>query len=233
MAHFMTREEFQTPEGRARAWRSLMLHDHGFLRKVYNNTHQISERMWRTYQPSPLALEQWAERGIKTVLNLRGMRTEPDQDGLYFLEEEACQKHGIELIPFRAFSREAPTKEFIFGIKEIFERIEYPAILHCKSGADRAGVTSALFMFLYEGRPLDEALEQLSFKYGHVKQGKTGIIDYFFDLYKEAAASEGAEPTEQHFLSWVENDYQHETVKPSFKPTPIGSLITDVILRRE
>ncbi len=233
MAHLMTHEEFETPEGRSKAWRSLMLHDHGFLRKVYDNTHQISDKMWRTYQPSPARLEEWAKRGVKTVINLRGTRVEPEQDGLYFLEEEACKRLGIELISFRAFSRESPTRDFIFGLKDIFERIEYPAIMHCKSGADRVGISSVFYQFLYEGKPLDEALIQLSFKYGHVKQGKTGILDYFFDLYKEACAKDGVEPSESHFLNWVETDYRQAEVKPNFKPTPIGSLITEVILRRE
>ena len=49
----MTREEFATPEGRKRAWRNLFLGDHGFLRKIYDNSHQISDKVWRTYQPSP------------------------------------------------------------------------------------------------------------------------------------------------------------------------------------
>ncbi|MCI5048696.1 MAG: tyrosine-protein phosphatase [Aquisalinus sp.] len=233
MPRRMTREEFQTPQGRSRAWRSLMLDDHGLLRKVYDNTHQISDKMWRTFQPSPADLETWAAKGIRTVINLRGLRREDEQEGFYFLEEDTCQRLGLELINFRAYSREAPTKEFVFGIKELFERIDYPAILHCKSGADRAGIASALYLFLYEGRPLDEALEQLSFKYGHVKQGKTGILDYFFDLYREAATQAGVEPSEEHFLHWVSTDYDQESVRPNFKPTALGSFITETVLRRE
>lgn len=233
MAKRMTREEFATPQGRARAWRSLMLHDHGFLRKVYDNTHQLSGKMWRTFQPSPGALAKWRDQGIKTVINLRGLRNEDEQDGLIFLEEDACAALGLELVHFRAYSREAPTRDFIFGLKDLFDRIEYPAILHCKSGADRAGIASVFYMFLHEGKSLDESLQQLSFRYGHVKQGKTGILDYFFDLYREAAARDGVEPSEAHFLNWVETEYDQEAVKPNFKPTALGSFVTETLLRRE
>ena len=37
---------------------------------------------------------------------------------------------------------------------------------------------SVLYLYFHERRPLAEALEQLTFKYGHVRQGKTGVIDY-------------------------------------------------------
>ena len=49
----ITRAQFATPQGRQRAWRELTYGDHGFLRKIYDNTHQISPRVWRSYQPSP------------------------------------------------------------------------------------------------------------------------------------------------------------------------------------
>ena len=188
MVDLMTREEFQTADGRKRAWRSLMFGDHGFLRKVYDNTHQITDEMWRTYQPSPDRLREWKDRGIKTVINLRGMRSGEKQDGLYFLEEAVCDELGLVHIPYRAFSREAPTAEFVLGLKEVFERIAYPALLHCKSGADRAGIASMLYLFLHEGRPFDEAMDQLTFKYGHMKEGKTGILDHFFEAYRAFAA---------------------------------------------
>jgi len=233
MAGPMTREEFATPEGRKRAWRNLFLGDHGFLRKIYDNSHKISDKVWRTYQPSPARLKEWRDMGVKTVINLRGLRNSVPQSGFYWLEEEACEELGLTLINHRAWSREAPPKDFILGLNDLFETIEYPAILHCKSGADRAGIGSALYLFLHERRPLDEALEQLSFKYGHVKEGKTGVIDHFFDTYKAVAEAEGVEPTREHFLAWVENDYDKDAVQASFKPTALGSLLTEKILRRE
>ena len=233
MAELMTREEFETPEGQKRAWRSLMFGDHGFLRKVYDNTHQITDEMWRTYQPSPEMLKKWKKRGIRTILNLRGMRRGKKQDGLYFLEEATCKDLGLEFVSFRAFSREAPTKEFVFGLRDLFEKIEYPAMLHCKSGADRAGIASVLYLFLHKGRPFEEALDQLSFKYGHVKEGKTGILDHFFEEYKKAAERSGAEKTPAHFLAWVENEYDKDAVAASFEPTKLGTLVTETILRRE
>ncbi|MEM6649652.1 MAG: hypothetical protein AAF603_05320, partial [Pseudomonadota bacterium] len=140
---------------------------------------------------------------------------------------------GLDFYNFRAFSREAPKVRFILEIKELFDKIQYPAMMHCKSGADRAGLASTLYLFLKEERPLEEALDQLSYRYGHVKSGKTGVLDHFFDTYKKAATTDGVTPNRAHFLNWAENDYDQAAVQQSFTPGKLGSLLTEVILRRE
>ena len=102
------------------------------------------EKLWRTYQPSPAKLGKWRERGVKTVVHLRGDKP----SGFYFLEEEACGKLGLDLVTFRVFSRDAPSKEILHSARKLFEEIEYPAIMHCKSGADRRGAdVSAVSLF--------------------------------------------------------------------------------------
>lgn len=231
MASALTSQEFSTPAGRKRAWRELMLSDHGFLRKLYDNTHEVAEgKMWRTYQPSPQNLANWKKRGIKTVINLRG----PKPNGILFLEEEACVKLGLTLINFRVFSRDAPSKEILQNAKSLFDEIEYPAIMHCKSGADRAGLMATLFLFFHEDVPLDKALEQLTFKYGHVKHGKTGVIDFAFAKYIEFAEEHGIALSDvEGFFDWVETHYDPIETKKEFRPTPIGTLLSDIILRRE
>ncbi|WP_207764813.1 fused DSP-PTPase phosphatase/NAD kinase-like protein [Hyphococcus luteus] len=231
MAAPFSREEFETPKGRKRAFRALMLGDHGFLRTVYDNSHEIAPgKMWRTYQPSPKHLERWAEKGVKTVINLRG----PKPTGQLFLEEEACKRLGMRLVNFRVYSREAPSKEILHGARALFDEIEYPAIMHCKSGADRAGLMASLFLFFHEDVPLDEALDQLSFKYGHVKAGKTGVIDAAFDNYMTYAKEKGVSLSDvDGFFDWVNNVYDPAALKASYRSKGWGDFLTEVVLRRE
>ena len=100
--------DLSTPQGRSRARRELVWGDHGFLRKMFSNLHQISPEMWRANQPSPKKVVEYAETlGIRTILNLRGTSTK----GYYLLEKEACEKAGITLVDFQVFSRDTPTKE--------------------------------------------------------------------------------------------------------------------------
>lgn len=227
----LTRESLGSAEGRRRAWAGLMLGDHGALRLFYDNTHVVAPgKMWRTYQPSPAHLAQWKRRGVRTVVNLRG----DDPNGYYLLEEEACARLGLALRTFKVYSRDAPSLEVLRGARQLFEEIEYPAVMHCKSGADRAGLMATLFLFFHEGRPLDEAMEQLSFRYGHVRHGKTGIIDRAFERYiAHARAAGGDLSSVDGFFGWAESDYDPAALKRDFAGTWWGNVLTEKVLRRE
>ena len=92
-----------------------------------------------------------------------------------------------------------PTATVVRQAQELFQEIEYPALFHCKSGADRAGLMSAFLLYLKEGKPLHEAVRQLSLKYGHFRKSETGVLDYFFERYM---AENRAEP--MTFFEWLE-----------------------------
>lgn len=227
----ITREEFATPRGRRRAWRELMLQDHGILRLFYSNTHVIVPgKVWRSFQPSPAALERWKRLGVKTVVNLRGDKP----SGHYFLERDACERLGLELVVFRVFSRDAPSRETFHAARRLFENIAYPALLHCKSGADRAGLMATLYLFFREGRPLDEAMQQLSPRYGHIRQGKTGVIDHALGQFIAYARHNGRDlASVDDFFEWVDAIYDPKAAKAEFMSTWWGNLLTENILRRE
>lgn len=220
-----SRFDLTTPEGRRRARRDLIWTDHGFLRAAFSNFHWIEPgKMARANQPSPRQIARYARAGFKTILNLRG----PGDTGYYLLEKEACARHGIALVDARMHSREPPSREQVRRAKEIFESIEYPALMHCKSGADRAGVMAVLYKHFAMGEPIAKAVEQLGLKYLHVKQGKTGMIDYFFARYLEAAKQSG-----KPFMQWVEEDYDQAEVKRAFMGEWWANILVDRILRRE
>ncbi|MEM1379787.1 MAG: sulfur transferase domain-containing protein [Pseudomonadota bacterium] len=233
MGPFLLPEEFATAEGRKAAWRSLWLHDHGFIRKLHSNSHQLEGDLHRTAQPSPADIRRWSARGIKTVINLRGLRNNIRQPGYWHLEREACAEAGVAMIDLRAYSREAPKPDFVLALDQLYREIAYPALIHCKSGADRAGLGAFLYMFLKVEAPLDVAREQLSLRYGHIRSGKTGVLDHFIDTYTAFVKQEGTVPGRDHFLDWVENHYDPEAVKASFQPKALGSFLTERVLRRE
>ena len=162
--------------------------------------------------------------GIKTNINLRG----DSPKGFYLLEKEACEKHGITMIDFRVYSRDTHTREKIRAAKELFESIEYPAVMHCKSGADRTGIMGVLYRHFRMGDTIEEAMEQLKFKYLHVKQGKTGVLDFFFNDYLKYAENNDIE-----FIDWVETVYDPADVKARFMEQWSGNPVTELILRRE
>lgn len=217
--------DLTTEEGRRKANNDLYWGDHGFLRVKFRNLHQISDEMWRSNQPSPKHIEDHVkERGIKTIINLRGASPK----GYYLLEKEACEQHGVTLVDYQMFSRDTHTVDKIKGARDLFEAIEYPALMHCKSGADRAGIMSVLYMHFRQGQPIEQAVEQLTFKYLHVREGKTGMLDYFFQAYLDYA-----EETPISFMDWVEGPYDREAIKADFMKSWKAKMMIDRILRRE
>lgn len=200
-----------------------MLKDHGILRLCWHNLYQISHEAWRSNQPTPGRVTTAARNGIKTIINLRG----PRDDGGWRLEHEACQQHGLTLVDFTIRSRAVPDAENIHEARELFETVEYPILMHCKSGADRAGIMAALYLLLRQSACLDEAAKQLSFKYLHVRQAKTGLLDAFLETYRPFEA-QGVS-----FMDWVDHHLDPAEITSKFQSKHWANRLIDSILRRE
>ena len=206
------------------AWIDMVFVDHGIFRLIYLNKHRVSPQFWRAAQPTPGQLHQSGRDGVKTVVNLRGGR----EFGSWPLEREACEQSNLQLVDFVIRSRGAPDRERIASAKVFFEGLTYPVLAHCKSGADRAGFMATLYLLVHEQRPLDEALKQLSWRYGHFKFAKTGILDAFFERYRVEGLEKGID-----FQTWVETIYDPEALEHSFKIKHWADWFVEHILRRE
>ena len=210
--------------GRLRAWANMLLVDHGVFRLLYLNKHRVSDRLWRSAQPAPHQIARLKAQGVRTIVNLRGGR----EHGSWQLQKEICDRLGLTLAEFVVRSRGAPDREAILKSKAFFESLDYPAILHCKSGADRAGFVAALYLIVHEGRPVEEALRQLSPRYGHLRFSKTGILDAFFERYRREGEARG-----MAFLEWVETVYDPEALERDFRPSFWSDFVVDRVMRRE
>jgi len=217
--------DLSTPAGRLRAYLDYLWKDHAYLRLGFSNAHWISEELVRANQPWPFQLKAWKAQGVRTVINLRG----GFDASFHALEKDACERLGLELVDFTITSREVPSRERVLGAKRLFETVQYPAMMHCKSGADRAGIMSVFYMHFRKGKTIREALSQLDLKYLHVRQGKTGVLDYTFERYLQ----EG-EPRGLSFMEWVMSPaYDPAGIKADFRAQWIGTLLTEKLLRRE
>ncbi len=211
--------------GRLKTYLHYLWSDHAYLRVGFQNAHWITPELVRTNQPWPFQLAWWKARGVKTIINLRG-----GFDGsFYALEKDACERLGLKMVDFVVTSREVPSRARVLGAKAMFESIEYPALLHCKSGADRAGIMSVLYAHFRLGMPIREAMKELSLRYLHMSAGKTGVLDYTFERY----LAEG-EPAGLSFLEWVQSPaYDPAAIKADFRAKWWGSFLTEKLLHRE
>jgi protein tyrosine/serine phosphatase len=217
--------DLTTPAGRRRTVLDHLWKDHAYLRLGFSNAHWISDELVRSNQPWPFQLKAWKARGIRTIINLRGgMET-----SFRAMEVDACARLGLELVDFVIASRDVPAAEKVLAARELFETVRYPALMHCKSGADRAGIMAVLYKHYRQGQSIREALDQLSPRYLHVRAGLTGVLDYIFERYLE----EG-EPQGLSFTDWVTSPaYDPVRLKAEFRAQWWGKLLTDRLLRRE
>jgi protein tyrosine phosphatase (PTP) superfamily phosphohydrolase (DUF442 family) len=132
-----------------------------------HNFHVVSEgRVYRSAQMDAGSLARTIqERGIKTVINLRGGN---EASGWYRAEIETTRQLGAQHFDFNlSASREVSNAE-MEEIIATMKNAPKPILVHCKSGSDRAGLVSALYLYGLEGKPADAADRELTVFCGHV-----------------------------------------------------------------
>ena len=213
-----------SPASRRAAWIDSLFVDHAVFRTVWDNFHTvIPGKLYRCNHPTPSRLARLARRyHLQTLVNLRGHR----RCGSDELSREAAARLGLQHIDMAFESRGAPHRERILRFHGLYQQMRFPALMHCKSGADRTGLAGGLAI-LFEGGTAAEAMRQLSWRYGHFSTSPTGVLDAFFLHY--AATAEGRVP----FLDWVASDYDEVALRARFRASGLASFLNDRVLARE
>jgi protein tyrosine phosphatase (PTP) superfamily phosphohydrolase (DUF442 family) len=213
-----------TRAGRARAWSDSLFADHAVFRLLWDNLAEVVPgRLYRSNHPTPARLAAAKRRlGLRTLINLRGHR----QCGSDALSRQAAQRLGLDHIDMAFESRGAPHRDRILRFAGLYAALRTPALMHCKSGADRAGLASALAI-MFEGGTTTQALAHLSWRFGHFSRSRTGILDAFFHLYAVQAEGRLA------FLDWVTNEYDEHRLRQSFVSHRVSNFANDILFDRE
>jgi protein tyrosine/serine phosphatase len=216
--------DLSSARGRLGAWSDSLLVDHAVFRLPWSNFAEVVPgKLYRCNHPTPGRLAALKRRyGLRTLINLRGHR----KCGSDALSREAAAQLGLIHIDMAFESRGAPHRERILRFHEIYRGLQAPALMHCKSGADRAGLAAGLAI-LFEGGSSADALRQLSWRFGHFSRARTGILDAFFQLYAREAEGRIA------FLEWVTQNYDEFALKRAFQSSRAADLVTDMLLNRE
>ncbi|MGG5888445.1 tyrosine-protein phosphatase [Falsiroseomonas sp. HC035] len=213
--------------GRRAAWINSLLVDHAALRIPWRNWAVVEEgRLYRSNHPLPWQLAAAQRRfGLRAVLNLRGHRQECGSDAL---GRARAGELGLVHADAPFESRGAPHKDRILRLVELLPTLPEPLLIHCKSGADRTGLIAGIWLLL-QGRPVEAALDQLHWRFGHVAASRTGILDAFFRDYAAFQARHGPKP----FLDWLRQDYDEADLRARFQSRPWADRLVDGVLRRE
>lgn len=178
-------------------WWRVNMTDHGCLRWGWTNFDRVASGVFRCNQPHPARLRRYRTYGIRGVLNLRGENRSP----AFRIEKASCALLGLPLVNVSLTARTAPSRTALLDLLAAFDTLPRPFVMHCKSGADRAGLAAALYL-LDRGEPVAVARQQLALRYLHLPFTRTGVLGTLLDAY-EAQLAKG--PTT--LRDWIANDY--------------------------
>lgn len=142
------------------------------------NLGQIGPKLIRGAQPTEEGFAELAERGVKTVINLR-----PENN----LEADAVKKLGMKAIYIPEHGLDAPTHaQTLRFLEAALDPANGKVYFHCYHGSDRTGTMAAAIRIARDGWTSDRAIQELG-KYGfheHSQQAKLAYIREFETYWK-------------------------------------------------
>ncbi|HXD86593.1 MAG TPA: tyrosine-protein phosphatase [Urbifossiella sp.] len=173
---------------------------------AFSNQHTVIPGLvYRSAQLSPAQLQHVIdERGIRTVLNLRG--TCPDT-GWYLGEVRTTHAANVSQEDISFSAKRLPAPSEVRRLLDVLDHCEKPVIFHCQRGADRTGLVATVSLLLFTKATLAEARRQLWPRYGHINGGRTTIIDEFFDFYETWLKANGQLHSPERFRDWALHHY--------------------------
>ena len=218
------RGSLATSRGRALAWIDSLLIDHGALRLVWSNAAEVLPgALYRSNHPTPGRLARDVRRwGLRSVINLRGATG----NGSDALSREAAARLGLAFYDVPMSSGRAPPRERVLALVAALQSAPAPALVHCKSGADRAGFAAAVHVLLHGG-DTGAALRHMSLRHGHLRRSRAGVLDAFILRY--AAEAEGR----REFLAWLREEYDEAALNRDFVAGGLASFVQTRLLARE
>ncbi len=174
----------------------------------------------RSAQPTS-QLDSWArDFGLHSILNLRGGSS---SDWWYEAEIHRTLEHGLAYYDLPLSATRRPTRRQLLILIDLLAHCRYPLLIHCKSGADRTGLASALYLMVRRGEPPERALGAFSLEFGHVPFFGTEHLHEPLEEYASWLKTSRLSHTASRFRDWVRNQYRADDPPadpPMLQPGP-------------
>lgn len=147
------------------------------------NIHEVAPDLYRSAQLDGDTLQALInDKNIRTIVNLRGAHP---NERWYAMEHSIAEGNGIDYVPLSISSQSEPDMATMMRLATILRNAPKPILVHCRGGADRAGLASAIYQLVEGGRDVDEAARQLSVAYGHFPWlgSRSGAMDRAFQSF--------------------------------------------------
>ena len=182
--------------------------DHGWIRAIYDNYFVVDEKLKRSSHPSYSPLNKAASLGITQVISLR----HPGKISYQLLEERWADRLGLKFISYSMSASDISDPSIYLHIFDQINNNSGKTLIHCKSGADRSGLVSALYLLNQSVPQIQKSLQMLNWKFGHFGLGKKAINRKFLHQVI-SIISQNNNTTVQQALSMAFKNIDHCTRK--------------------
>lgn len=153
------------------------------------NFHEVEKGVvYRSALPGAEGLERAiGEHGVKSVLNLCG---EKPESAWYADEVAVARRHGVTLVNLELSAESELAADQVAKLVAVLREAPKPLLIHCRAGADRTGLASALYV-ASQGGTYHDASAQLSVFFGHFPYlgSKTIAMDVTLERYFDAVTN--------------------------------------------
>jgi protein tyrosine phosphatase (PTP) superfamily phosphohydrolase (DUF442 family) len=175
-------------------------------------------RVIRSAQPTSGLPRLIADHRLASILNLRGGSPE---DWWYVAEVEAARAHGLDFFDLPLSAGRRPTRRELLLLIDTLAACKYPLLIHCKAGADRTGLASAIYLMVGRSESPRRALRAFTILHSHLPFFGTEHLHEPIDEYAAWLEARALAHNPERFRAWVRNEYR--SPDPSDDPPPLTS----------
>ena len=120
--------------------------------KGLSNFYKVSDRLYRSAQPTSEAIAKLEEFGINTVISLRSFHSDRKKIGNAALVYEQIHMkawHPVE-------------EDVVRFLRLVTDESQGPILVHCQYGADRTGVMCAVYRVAVQGWTKEDAVKEMT-----------------------------------------------------------------------
>lgn len=167
---------------------------------IHDNIHTVLPgQVYRSAQLNPPTLSKVIQKyQIKSIINLRGKNPtfKSYQDEI----NTAINLH-VQHFDLRLNSHTLPTAAQLQQLIKLLQTAPRPLLIHCRSGADRSGLASAIVLELNNQSNLQKIQHQFSISYLVMRNDSIGKL--VFNYYDNWLTKNNYKNSEKHFLEWA------------------------------
>ncbi len=135
------------------------------------NLHKVSDELYRGAEPTPEGVRQLEKLGIKTIVDLRSSGTPDDVRGT-----------GMTYVRIPSTAWQPEDKDVVQFLQTVMDKEHTPVFVHCRRGADRTGMMTAIYRVAVQGWTKDQAIAEMTQGGFGFYSGWQNLVRYIRDL---------------------------------------------------